>query len=121
LAAREKHYPDLLRDLAGEFSAVFKARGLDAMQADVLAQAAVERLRRLHGGAELYIPNGRHFDARLEHLDLFQRWQAGANPRDLARSYGVTLAWTYRLIAKLRARQPNTGSNKKRGVHVTVS
>jgi len=93
---------DLLNDLAVQVAiAAVEAFGVSEEAADALGTDVAMRMIDLWGGQQLYMPKGVRIEASRLHLQIYEDWK-GRNHRELARKYGVSLQFIYRIIKVLR-------------------
>ncbi|MDH4869847.1 Mor transcription activator family protein [Pseudomonas sp. BN515] len=93
---------DLLNDLAVQVSvAAVEAFGVSEEAADALGTDVAMRMIEQWGGQQLYMPKGVRIEASRLHHQIYQEWR-GRNHRELARKYGFSLQFIYRVIKALR-------------------
>lgn len=93
---------DLLDDLAEQVSvAAVQAFGVSGDAANALGTDVAMRMVEQWGGQQLYMPKGVRIEASRMHHQIYEEWR-GNNHRELARKYGFSLQFIYRVIKVLR-------------------
>ncbi|UVK85195.1 DNA-binding protein [Pseudomonas sichuanensis] len=93
---------DLLDDLAEQVSvAAMEAFGVSKDAANALGTDVAMRMVEQWGGQQLYMPKGARIEASRMHHQIYEEWK-GNNHRQLARKYGFSLQFIYRVIKVLR-------------------
>lgn len=94
-------YAEIMHDLASMLARML----LDAGMPDIQARSAGPRLsrwlRRCYGGTKIYIPSGVSYQSLQESLRVWEKFN-GANHRELAREFNVSVICIYRRIARAR-------------------
>jgi len=83
-------YPELLTDAAETLAMNLEAHGIEPDRAADLAFQAVDDLRRRWGGLQVYIPKAEYLELATRHQEVFERYRAGWDERDIAREAGYT-------------------------------
>lgn len=96
-------YPEILGVIASGVYIELAERGHKPSASDI-ALACAERVRKVLGGGDLYLPNGRYWEASLRANKIRASFN-GRNYRELAREFGIT---------EMRVRQIIDGKNGKR-------
>lgn len=97
--------PELLTDMqAHVMAALVELAAMHSDAADQVSREVVQRMATHWGGQNIYFPMG--LSVRLSERDhqLFSEFN-GANHSDLARKYGVSLQWVYKIVKQVRAEQ----------------
>ncbi len=68
---------------------------------------AHELLRRIYAR----IPIAPPIDKDARDTEIYQRYQHGTSPADLAQEYGLSIQWIRRIIRWMARRDPNESSN----------
>ncbi|WP_157969693.1 Mor transcription activator family protein [Pseudomonas huaxiensis] len=103
---------DLLDDLAEQVAvAAIDAFGVSKDAGTALGTDVAMRMIEQWGGQMLYMPKGVRIEASRIHHQIYEEWK-GNNHRELARKYGFSLQFIYRVIkvlrkADLNSRQPD--------------
>ncbi len=94
--------PELLVDLADHVS--FTLVELLAMDQDKARQVGVEiadRMATHWGGQNVYFPMGLSYRLSRRDREIYDEFN-GTNHSDLARKYGVSLQWIYKIVKAVR-------------------
>lgn len=81
------------------------ANTLPDADAERLARAQLEAIRKTMGGSVIYITKGTRHDVRTRHAEIWERYRQGATKRQLAERYGFAVATISDIIAQQRAAQ----------------
>lgn len=81
------------------------ASALPEADAERLARAQLEAIRKTLGGNTIYITKGTRHDIRARHVEIWKRHRQGATMRQLAERYGVAVATIYDILAQQRDAQ----------------
>lgn len=93
---------DLLNDLAEQVSAaVRESFDVSDEAANALGTDVAMRMVEQWGGQQLYMPKGIRIEASRLHQQIYEDWK-GRNHRELARKYGISLQFVYRVIKVMR-------------------
>ena len=94
--------PELLVDLAEQCSLALKESvGLDKDKADQVGREIAERMASHWGGQNIYFPMGLSYKLSQRDRQIFDDF-TGANHSELARKYGVSLQWIYKVVKTVR-------------------
>ncbi|MFZ5659158.1 MAG: Mor transcription activator family protein [Pseudomonadota bacterium] len=93
--------PELLSDLMVHLITILKEQGVEADIAQRAAQEAATRMAGHWGGQLIYFPIGHSYNLSKRDRAIFEEFN-GHNQPDLARKYGVSLQWVYKIIEKIR-------------------
>lgn len=94
--------PELLVDLAEQCSLALKeSAGLDKDKADQVGREIAERMASHWGGQNIYFPMGLSYKLSQRDRQIFDDF-TGANHSELARKYGVSLQWIYKVVKTVR-------------------
>lgn len=97
--------PELLVDLAEQCALALKERaGLDKDKADQVGREIAERMASHWGGQNIYFPMGLSYKLSQRDRQIFNDF-SGTNYSDLARKYGVSLQWIYKVVKTVRAEE----------------
>lgn len=93
---------ELLSDLAAKVGEeVYSAGVADKKQAKTIGNHVAKRMAREWGGQNLYIPHGVLWDIDERDVEIFDKFD-GTNQKELAREYGFSEQWIYRIIERVR-------------------
>ena len=97
--------PELLVDLAEQCSLALKeSAGLDKDKADQVGREIAERMASHWGGQNIYFPMGLSMKLSKRDQQLYDEYMKGdPSHSDLARKYGVSLQWVYRILKLKKA------------------
>jgi Mor family transcriptional regulator len=94
--------PELLVDLAAHCaSALRDTTDLDKDKADQVGREIAERMASHWGGQNVYFPMGLSYKLSQRDRQIFEDFN-GTNHSDLARKYGVSLQWIYKVVKTVR-------------------
>ena len=92
--------PELLQDLSDQVGqALIELMALDKEKAEQLGREIAERMAGHWGGQNIYFPMGLSMKLSKRDQQIYDEFMKG-NPRhdDLARKYGVSIQWIYRIL-----------------------
>ncbi|MDD0973840.1 Mor transcription activator family protein [Pseudomonas fontis] len=93
---------DLLQALADHVSQSAKETlQISDEQADAHGIEVAMHMASVWGGQQLYIPMGIHLQASKLHQQIFDEWK-GRNHREIAMKHGISLAFVYKVIKRMR-------------------
>ncbi|MGV2287298.1 Mor transcription activator family protein [Trinickia sp. YCB016] len=94
--------PELLVDLAQHVAFTLAERlGLDAGKAEQAGREVADRMAAHWGGQNIYFPMGMSYKLSQRDRQIYDEF-TGANHSDLARKYGVSLQWIYKIVKAVR-------------------
>lgn len=94
--------PELLVDLAQHVAAsVVELAGLGSDRAEQVGREVAERMASHWGGQNIYFPMGLSYKLSQRDRQIFDEF-TGSNHSELARKYGVSLQWIYKIIKTVR-------------------
>lgn len=94
--------PELLHDLAQHVSAALQELiEADKERADHVGQEIANRMAGHWGGQLIYFPIGTAIKLSVRDLAIWNDFN-GKNHSDLARKYGVSLQWIYKILKAMR-------------------
>ena len=94
--------PELLVDLAELCALALKeSAGLDKDKADQVGREIAERMASHWGGQNIYFPMGLSYKLSQRDRQIYDDF-TGANHSELARKYGVSLQWIYKIVKTVR-------------------
>lgn len=96
-----KKLPEIIGDIAYLFANLLIKRGYGQEAANDVAFEAADAVRKEFGGQIIYFPKGTKFELEGKADEIFNKF-TGANQRELAAEYGVSVPHVYRVIAKVR-------------------
>lgn len=97
--------PELLTDLANQCAAVIHEQlNIDFAQAEEIGRETAERMSFIWGGQNLYIPKGLIYKVSKRDRQIFEEF-TGNNHAALARKYGVSLQWIYKVLKAIRTEE----------------
>lgn len=90
--------PELLVDLAEQCALALKQiLGLDDDKADQVGREIADRMAAHWGGQNIYFPMGLSYKLSQRDRQIYDDF-TGNNHSDLARKYGVSLQWIYKIV-----------------------
>jgi len=90
--------PELLADLAAHIAAALvELAGLDQTSAEGVGREVADRMAAHWGGQNVYFPMGLSVKLSQRDQGIYDEFN-GTNHSDLARKYGVSLQWIYKII-----------------------
>lgn len=93
---------DLLNDLAQQVSEAARENlGVSEETATAFGTDVAMRMIEQWGGQQLYMPKGIRIEASRLHHQIYEEWK-GRNHRELARKFGISLQFVYRVIKVMR-------------------
>ncbi|MCU1717439.1 Mor transcription activator family protein [Pseudomonas sp. 5P_3.1_Bac2] len=94
--------PELLLDLTQHVAhALAELTALDASHAEQVASAVAERMAAHWGGQNIYFPMGLSIRLSRRDRQVYDKFN-GHNQSELAREFGVSLQWVYKIIKAVR-------------------
>lgn len=93
---------ELLADLAAKVGEEVQSAGVaDKKQAKNIGNHVAKRMAREWGGQLFYIPHGVLWDIDERDVEIFEKFN-GSNQNELAKEYGFSVQWIYRIIERVR-------------------
>ena len=93
---------ELLSDLAAKVGEEVQSAGVaDKKQAKNIGNHVAKRMAREWGGQLFYIPHGVLWDIDERDVEIFEKFN-GSNQNELAKEYGFSVQWVYRIIERVR-------------------
>lgn len=90
--------PELLIDLADQTAqALIDIEGMDPAKASQLGRELADRMAGHWGGQNVYFPMGLTMKLSKRDQQIYDAF-TGDNQPDLARKFGVSLQWVYRIL-----------------------
>ena len=94
--------PELLVDLAQHVAfTLAELVGLDEEKAEQAGREIANRMAAHWGGQNIYFPMGLTYKLSQRDQQIFDEFN-GTNHSDLARKYGVSLQWIYKIVKTVR-------------------
>lgn len=94
--------PELLADMSQQISSVLiEMLELDKDRADNIGQSITDIMAAHWGGQNVYFPMGLAYKLSQRDRQIYEQFN-GSNHSELARKYGVSLQWIYRIIKAVR-------------------
>lgn len=94
--------PELLVDLADQCAfALREIAGMDDDMSNQVAREVADRMASHWGGQNIYFPMGLSYKLSQRDHQIFAEFN-GVNHSDLARKYGVSLQWIYKIVKMVR-------------------
>ena len=94
--------PELLIDLTQHIAhALGELIALDSEQAEHGAKEVADRMAAHWGGQNIYFPMGLSYKLSQRDRQIYDDF-TGANHSELARKYGVSLQWIYKIVKTVR-------------------
>lgn len=98
---QKKRIPELILDMAERACHKFKQGGVDEKTAEELSWEFAREVGESWGGINLYISKGYQISKHKRDLQIYTEFD-GANHAELARKYGMSEQWIYRIIRQVR-------------------
>lgn len=95
-------YPELLMDAAATLARTLETHGLQPDRASDIAFGAVEALRASWGGQMVYIPKAEYIELAPIHQQVYERYLAGEEPKDIAPDFKYSVQWVRQIIRTAR-------------------
>jgi Mor family transcriptional regulator len=99
--AEENKYPEILADLAAKLAELFIGKGIDRNQAQEIAWAAAEHVRKDWSGMAVYIPKGHEYEISKRDLLIYRRFD-GSNHARVAHEFDLTERQVYTIVKRVR-------------------
>lgn len=100
--------PELLVDMAQHVAlCLVELLGVDRDKADHAAQEIANRMAAHWGGQNIYFPMGLSYKLSQRDQQIYDEFN-GDNHSDLARKYGCSLQWIYKIIKAVRQEEINS-------------
>ncbi|WP_432719889.1 DNA-binding protein [Jeongeupia wiesaeckerbachi] len=97
--------PELLVDLAlHTAAALVELAGVEGARAEQLGREVADRMAGHWGGQNIYFPMGLSYKLSQRDRSIYDKFN-GTNQSDLAREFGVSLQWVYKIIKAVRAEE----------------
>ncbi|MDF0606666.1 DNA-binding protein [Neisseriaceae bacterium TC5R-5] len=94
--------PELLVDLAQHVAVILaESLGLDEVKAEQVGRDIANRMAAHWGGQNIYFPMGLSYKLSQRDRQIYDEFN-GTNHSDLARKYGVSLQWVYKIVKAVR-------------------
>jgi len=94
--------PELLVDMAQHVSiCLVELLAVDKDKADHVSQEIANRMAAHWGGQNIYFPMGLSYKLTQRDQQIYDEF-TGDNQSDLARKYGVSIQWIYKIIKTVR-------------------
>lgn len=94
--------PDMLTDLAQQVEASLRELvNMEQDRSEQVGQEVANRMAALWGGQLIYFPLGMKFKLTARDRKIWEEF-SGHNQADLARKFGVSLQWIYKIIKAMR-------------------
>lgn len=90
-----------MEDVGQVSEAARETLGASEETASALGTDVAMRMIEQWGGQQLYMPKGIRIEASRLHQQIYQEWK-GRNHRKLARKFGISLQFVYRVIKVMR-------------------
>jgi Mor family transcriptional regulator len=95
--------PELLQDLADQCAqALTDLLGLEKEKAEQIGREIAERMASHWGGQNIYFPMGLTMHLSQRDQEVYEAF-TGDNHGDLARQFGVSVQWVYRILKLKKA------------------
>ena len=92
---------ELLADLVDKVAEELQQKGIDKTTAEEIGNSVARRIASEWGGCNLYIPRGLLWGIDERDLEIFDKFD-GSNHFELAKEYGLSVQWIYRLVERVR-------------------
>ncbi|RAS18902.1 Mor family transcriptional regulator [Microvirgula sp. AG722] len=94
--------PELLVDLAQHTAvALTELLGIEPARAEQAGREIADRMAAHWGGQNIYFPMGLSYKLSQRDQQIYDAFN-GTNHSDLARKYGVSLQWIYKIVKTVR-------------------
>ncbi|MCM2494578.1 Mor transcription activator family protein [Burkholderia glumae] len=94
--------PELLVDLSVQIAqALVELASIDTDQAEQIGREIADRMAGHWGGQNIYFPMGVSYRLSQRDRQIFEEFR-GDNQAELARKFGVSLQWVYKIIKTVR-------------------
>lgn len=94
--------PELLTDLAEHIAvALCELVSMEVGKAEHVAKEVTERMAAHWGGQNVYFPMGQSVQLSRRDRQIYDGFN-GTNHSELARQYGVSLQWIYKIVKAVR-------------------
>lgn len=94
--------PELLTDLSAHVAATLvELASIDQDKADQLAREIADRMAAHWGGQNIYFPMGLSVKLSRRDQQIYDEFN-GTNHSELARKFGVSLQWIYKIVKTVR-------------------
>lgn len=94
--------PELLLDLAQQVAhALGELIAVDQERAEHIGKAVAERMAAHWGGQNIYFPMGLTMKLSRRDRQIYDKFN-GHNQNELAREFGVSVQWIYKIIKAVR-------------------
>lgn len=80
-------------------------RGIASEDSERIGWEIADEIRKEWGGDVLYIPKGSWWETYKLHDEMYDRYNRGAEVKDIAREYGRALQATYAILRRVKARR----------------
>lgn len=95
-------YPELLMDAAATLARALERQGIQGDRASDMAFEAVEALRSTWGGQTCYIPKAEYIELAPVHAQVYERYAAGEDLREIATAFKYSVQWVRQIIRTAR-------------------
>lgn len=100
--------PELLVDMAQHVAGcLVELLEIERDKAEHVAQEIANRMAAHWGGQNIYFPMGLSYKLSQRDQQIYDEF-CGDNHSDLARKYGVSLQWIYKIIKTVRQEEMNS-------------
>lgn len=100
--------PELLVDMAQHVTVcLVELLGVPTEKAEQVAHEIANRMASHWGGQNIYFPMGLSYKLSQRDQQIYDEFN-GDNHSDLARKYGVSLQWIYKIIKTVRQEEINS-------------
>jgi Mor family transcriptional regulator len=97
--------PELLTDLTEHIAvALCELVSMEAGKAEHVAKEVTERMAAHWGGQNVYFPMGQSVQLSRRDRQIYDGFN-GTNHSELARKYGVSLQWIYKIVKAVRKQE----------------
>jgi Mor family transcriptional regulator len=93
---------EFFEQLAVTVATTLVEAGIEDELAETAGWNAADHIKAEWGGGSLYIPKGTWQEVYAVHREIYNRWNKGEEPKDLAREYGRTVPATNLIIRQMR-------------------
>lgn len=97
---------ELAASMAAVLSGCLLKYGFQGRQAEEISLFVLDEVRRVYGGQNVYFAREDRLKGAERNAEIYERWQRNElSVDDIAREYGFSLQWAYRVIRQERERR----------------
>lgn len=97
---------ELAASMAAVLSGCLLKHGIQEREAEEIGLFVLDEVRRVYGGQNIYFAREDKLKGAERNAEIYERWQRNElSVSDIAREYGHSLQWAYRVIRQERERR----------------